>query len=316
VTSAQPAAERKFFFAYARKDSDFVLRLAADLRAAGVDLWLDQFDVHGGQRWDLAVEQALKNCDALIAVLSPDSMASQNVMDEVSYALDEKKLVLPILLRPGEMPFRLRRLQYVDFTESYDTGLAQLLRTVALPGPGPVPRSRRPVIRRGPVPLVLGTVVAAVGSTLLWKLSVRDLSEGFRAAIEDVGPGFRSNVLILGTLTGAVCGLNAKRWRAALIGAMAGALFAAISQLPEAKEGWSVAAAMYATSGALAGAIASGRRWPAIAAIAAFVLAQLNDRLQWYSSALISVASAAPLGAIVALLLAAWRDAQRKKAGA
>ena len=30
----------KLFFSYARADSEFVLRLAEDMRSAGVDLWI------------------------------------------------------------------------------------------------------------------------------------------------------------------------------------------------------------------------------------------------------------------------------------
>jgi hypothetical protein len=130
VTSPQTSVKRKFFFAYAREDSEFVLRLANDLRQAGVSVWLDQLDVIPGQRWDHAVEEALQRCDGLLAVLSPDSVASQNVMDEVSYALEEGKLMVPLLLRPTSMPFRLRRVQYLDFTPGYDRGLVQLLKAL------------------------------------------------------------------------------------------------------------------------------------------------------------------------------------------
>jgi hypothetical protein len=66
----------------------------------------------------------------MIVVLSPASVASHNVMDEVSYALDEGKLVVPILLRSCAIPFRLRRVQYIDFTASYNTGFSQLLRAL------------------------------------------------------------------------------------------------------------------------------------------------------------------------------------------
>ena len=48
-------------------------------------------------------------------------------MDEVSLAFDEKKRIVPILTRQCNVPFRLRRLQYVDFTTGYDVGLAALV---------------------------------------------------------------------------------------------------------------------------------------------------------------------------------------------
>lgn len=101
------ATERsKFFFSYSREDSAFVLRLARELRDRGANLWLDQLDM-GGQRWDEAVQLALASCQGMLAVLSPSSVASQNVMDEVSYALEEGKQVVPVLYRECTIPFRL-----------------------------------------------------------------------------------------------------------------------------------------------------------------------------------------------------------------
>jgi hypothetical protein len=66
----------------------------------------------------------------VLVVLSPDSVDSQNVMDEVSLAFDEKKRIVPILLRQCNIPFRLRRVQHVDFTAGYDGGLAALVRAL------------------------------------------------------------------------------------------------------------------------------------------------------------------------------------------
>jgi tetratricopeptide (TPR) repeat protein len=127
--------ELTYFFSYARDDSEVVLKLATELRAVGARLWLDQLDILAGQRWDRAVEDALVTCQGMIAVLSPASVVSQNVMDEVSYALEEGKLVVPILLRPCAIPFRLRRVQYVDLTANYETGFSHLLRALRLDQP-------------------------------------------------------------------------------------------------------------------------------------------------------------------------------------
>jgi TIR domain len=127
--------ELKYFFSYARTDSAFVLRLAQELREVGINLWLDQLDILGGQRWDHAVEEALQTCQGMMAVLSPDALASHNVMDEVSYALEERKIVIPLLLRSCTIPFRLRRMQYIDFTADYQTGFSQLLRALRIDQP-------------------------------------------------------------------------------------------------------------------------------------------------------------------------------------
>jgi hypothetical protein len=118
------------FISYSRQDAPFVLRLGRDLRAAGVDLWVDQLDIPAGKRWDREVERALAGCQTLLVVLSPDSASSENVMDEVAYALGESKRVVPVISRPCEVPFRLRRLQHVDLSGDYDGGVERLLATL------------------------------------------------------------------------------------------------------------------------------------------------------------------------------------------
>jgi hypothetical protein len=120
----------RLFFSYSRADADFVRRLAGDLRAAGIDLWLDQEDIPPGERWDRAVEEAMKSAPSLLVVLSPVSASSQNVLDEMSYGLETGKRIIPVLHKQCEIPFRLRRLQYVDFTGSYDRALAQLVKAI------------------------------------------------------------------------------------------------------------------------------------------------------------------------------------------
>lgn len=119
------------FFSYAREDSPFALKLASDLKQSGVPVWLDQLDIAPGERWDRSVEVAIAECPSMLVLLSPAATASQNVMDEVSYALEERKIIIPVLYRECRIPFRLRRLQYADFRSDYEAGLTVLNRTLA-----------------------------------------------------------------------------------------------------------------------------------------------------------------------------------------
>ncbi len=104
-------------------------------------MWLDQLDIIPGQRWDRAIEDALKNCQTLIVILSPVSVNSTNVMDEVSFALEEQKTVIPVIYKDCEIPFRLRRLQHLDFKQDYAHGLQELLKVLA---PQQKPEQRAP----------------------------------------------------------------------------------------------------------------------------------------------------------------------------
>ncbi len=127
-----PTEPQTAFFSYSRDDSEFALRLAEDLKAAGANVWLDQLDIAPGQRWARAVQDALNSCQRLLVILSPSSVSSTNVEDEVAFALEEHKTVIPVFYRDCKVPFQLRPFQYVDFRVDYDRGLKALLRTLGV----------------------------------------------------------------------------------------------------------------------------------------------------------------------------------------
>jgi hypothetical protein len=112
---------------YCREDSPFAVKLAEDLRAAGANVWIDQLDINPGQPWDVTVEKALQSAGGIIVILSPASVDSPNVRDEVSLALGKNKRVIPILYRDCDAPIRLTRLQRIDFRTDYTRGLNALL---------------------------------------------------------------------------------------------------------------------------------------------------------------------------------------------
>ena len=104
------------FICYSRKDEDFVLKLASNLKRQGVPVWLDRWDIPYGANWNRTIERALNECLRLLLILSPSSVASDEVQGEWLSALNEEKVVIPILYQPCCIPFRLKPIQYIDFT--------------------------------------------------------------------------------------------------------------------------------------------------------------------------------------------------------
>lgn len=139
------AAEKKrhTFISYSRLNKEFALKLARELKAAGFPIWLDQLDIPTGARWDDEIEKALRECGIFMVILTPASIASENTKDEIGYAIDHGKRILPVLLEDCEIPLRLRRFQYVDFTKmNYTEGvrsakelLARLVEEKSVPVP-------------------------------------------------------------------------------------------------------------------------------------------------------------------------------------
>lgn len=108
---------------YARSDQAFALRFAHDLKAAGVEVWVDQSDIGIGQNWDRAVEAAVRACEGFIIILSPSSVSSENVGDEASVAIDGGKQIIPILYEECTVPMRLARVQSIDATSDYEAAV-------------------------------------------------------------------------------------------------------------------------------------------------------------------------------------------------
>lgn len=117
----------QIFISYARIDEPFARQLAAALSDSGADVWLDVEDIPAGMKWSSAIQQGLKSSEILVVIISPESMASNNVEDEWQYFLDKKKPVIPLLLRQAEIHFQLSRLQYINFEgQPFDKAWEQL----------------------------------------------------------------------------------------------------------------------------------------------------------------------------------------------
>jgi TIR domain len=127
------------FVSYSRVDSEFAMQLAEHLKAAGANVWLDQLDIEPGTPWDSAIEEALLKSTHMLVVLSTVSVTSDNVRDEVSYALSQQMKVIPVLYRECKVPFRLARLQHIDFRNDYDIAFKALLKTLRVEHQVPLP---------------------------------------------------------------------------------------------------------------------------------------------------------------------------------
>lgn len=117
----------RIFVSYSRADQSFAMPLAKRLRGEGFDVWFDQLDIRAGSRWDREVQAALTAAAIVLVILSPASVASENVLDEISYALDHRKTLVPVRMADCDTPLRLARIQYVDFTGNFDQAFDRCL---------------------------------------------------------------------------------------------------------------------------------------------------------------------------------------------
>lgn len=119
----------RIFISYSREDGEFVQKLAKSLKDNKIEIWIDVFDIPAGMKWDNAIETALMSATHVLFVLSKSSAASENVRDELDYARQKRKKIVPVRIDDSDPPFRMGRLNYIDFSgDNYDEPLARLLR--------------------------------------------------------------------------------------------------------------------------------------------------------------------------------------------
>lgn len=122
------------FLSHSHADKEIARRLARDLRAAGVTVWLDEAELGIGDSLVAKIGQAIDATDFLGVLLSSDSIRSEWVSREVEIALTRDIAgrtftVLPLLVADCSIPPFLRGQVYADFrdTAKYDQELSGLL---------------------------------------------------------------------------------------------------------------------------------------------------------------------------------------------
>jgi CRP-like cAMP-binding protein len=121
----------RVFVSHATKDKAFALKLAEDIAEQGISVWIATRDVPPGRSWPREVAKALDTCTLMLLVISEESIKSNNVEDEWNYYLDRGKNIIPVLLERCDLPFRLLRIHYIDFTSiEYTVALARLVAAI------------------------------------------------------------------------------------------------------------------------------------------------------------------------------------------
>jgi len=127
------AKSEQVFISYARYNYDFVQRLVADLKKAGINVWLDTQDLKAGTPdWEAAIREAICASQLVLLVASRESRKSPFVRDELLIAESCKIPILPIWAK-GEVwidaiPMGRGYSQYVDCRDkNYGSGLETIL---------------------------------------------------------------------------------------------------------------------------------------------------------------------------------------------
>ncbi len=135
IRHAEHTAERIAFISHSSRDKPFVRRLASDLFANGVRVWLDEQQILVGDSVPEKIAQGLASSDFFLLVVTESSSSSPWVKKELSHALvaeiEQKKVtVLPLRIDNAPVPETVTEKLYAAFRSSYEVGFKSLLTSI------------------------------------------------------------------------------------------------------------------------------------------------------------------------------------------
>ena len=92
------------FISYSREDQQQVVKLVEHLRGEGLNVWMDETDIHGATIWTKEIVEAIRAAELFILAISHHSTGSKNVVKELALASEREKIILPIYLEQCEIP--------------------------------------------------------------------------------------------------------------------------------------------------------------------------------------------------------------------
>ena len=102
------------FVSYAHADGEAVAGLFQDMARSGLRMWYDD-GIEGNVEWDERLSQKIRNSACVLALVSENYLKSDNCLDELKYAREQKRNVLMIYLEPvtltGGLAMRFNRYQ-------------------------------------------------------------------------------------------------------------------------------------------------------------------------------------------------------------
>jgi len=125
----------KIFISYAREDSDQAIQLSNDLKQNDFEIWFDKEKLLPGEKWEVSIKKAIKNCNIFIALLSNHSVKKSGyVQKELNTALQllDEIPESQIFLIPARLDDclpsheKLRDLNWIDLFDSYEEGLNKI----------------------------------------------------------------------------------------------------------------------------------------------------------------------------------------------
>ena len=117
------------FLSYASEDRPMAEKLREGMRLY-VEVFFDTKSIRGGAQWEREIDRAIRSCKVFAPIVSEAANNSTWVAKETLLALSVGVPILPLLCSDS-LPLRIVDRQFVDFRDSFEAGLSDLLSALA-----------------------------------------------------------------------------------------------------------------------------------------------------------------------------------------
>lgn len=177
------------FVSYSSQDKVIADAVVAAHEQAGIRCWYAPRDIAPAADWADSITKAIQDCSLMVLVFSETANRSQRVLDEINFAIDQGKPILPFRIEPynptGALSLHLSSRHWLDAYEPcWDVFLDQLVESVSsnLSTESKKPKARdtergsvkrpsqkpKPFIRTV-IPVLVGLVLVSVVGYFGWK---------------------------------------------------------------------------------------------------------------------------------------------------
>jgi hypothetical protein len=125
------------FVSHASDDKPFVLPFAQRLRDAGIDAWVDKWEIQPGDPLIRRIfEQGIGRADTVIVVLSRSSVVKRWVQEEMDTAavrrIENQTRVIPVRLDDCDVPVAFQSLRWITITDrdNYDAQFREIVNAI------------------------------------------------------------------------------------------------------------------------------------------------------------------------------------------
>src|SRR5215216_5805507 len=87
------------FISYSRKDIEAARKLTEAFKGQDLDFWIDWEGIPPTVDWWKEVQRGIEEADIFLFLLSPDSAGSPVCKQEIEYAVENGKRLIPITIR-------------------------------------------------------------------------------------------------------------------------------------------------------------------------------------------------------------------------